>query len=40
VGGRLSQNVIKGGGMGEHGLGVKVRRVDVVSREKGTPEGF
>jgi hypothetical protein len=40
VGGRLSRNVIKGGGVGEHGLGVKVRWGGVVSREKGTPEGF
>jgi hypothetical protein len=40
VGGRLSRNVIKGGSVGEHGLGVKVRRGDVVSREKGMPKGF
>jgi hypothetical protein len=26
--------------MGEHGLGVKVRWGGLVSREKGTPEGF
>jgi hypothetical protein len=40
VGGRLSRNVIKGGSVGEHGLGVKVQRGGMVSREKGTPEGF
>jgi hypothetical protein len=40
VGGRLSKNIIKGGGMGEHGLGVKVGWGGVVSREKGMPKGF
>jgi hypothetical protein len=40
VGGRLSRNIIKGGGTGEHGLRVMVKRSGVVSREKRTPEGF
>jgi hypothetical protein len=40
VGGGLSRNVIKGGGMGEHGLGFKVKRGGMVSQEKGTLEGL
>jgi len=38
--GRLSGNIIKGSGMGEHGLGVEVRWGSLVFRKEGTPEGF
>jgi hypothetical protein len=31
------RNVIKGGSVEEHGLGVKVRQGNMVSREKGMP---
>jgi hypothetical protein len=40
VGGRLSKNVIMGGSVGDHSLGVKVKKGDIVSREGGTPKGF
>jgi hypothetical protein len=33
-------DVIKGSGMGKHGLGVKVRWGGLVSREKGMLKGF
>jgi hypothetical protein len=36
----LSRNVIKGGSVGGHDLGVKVRWGGVVSRKKGTPKGL
>jgi hypothetical protein len=38
--GRLSRNVIKRDCMGEYGMGTKVERGSVVSREKGMPKGF
>jgi hypothetical protein len=40
VGGRLSRDIIKGGGMEKHGLGVKVMWGGLVSGEKGMPGGF
>ena len=36
----LSRDVIKGGCVGKHGMGVKFRRDGMVSRKEGPPEGF
>jgi hypothetical protein len=38
--GGYPRNVIKGSSVGEHGLGVKVRRGNLVYRKKGTPKVF
>jgi hypothetical protein len=40
VGGKLIVDIIKGSGMGEHSLGVKVRWGGLVPGKKGTPEAF
>jgi len=37
AGGRLSRDIIKGGGMEKHGLGVKFMWGGLVSGEKGMP---
>jgi hypothetical protein len=36
----LSRDIIKGSGMGEHGLGVKVRWGGLMYGKKGMLEGF